>query len=669
MRIRTAAAVLALVLVLLAAGGIAYLKSIDVNQYKGVIAQAAKSATGRDLKLEGPISLALGWNPALVVEGASFANAPWGTRPEMAKLKRVEAQVELLPLIKKDVRLSRLVLVQPDILLETDRQGRGNWELGAPGSPGAGGSLPASLAVSLLIEDGRIAYRDGKTGAVHEFAIGRLTAQAKALDTPVTLDLQGAYLALPLRVKGQVGPLGRLLGAGGPFPVDIQASLAGIESTVIGQIADVQKMSGIDLRFSARSGSLDSIQVLLGKVTGLVGKFSFAAEVKGDAAAIRADNLKLTAGGTDLAGRAGVNLQGSRPRITGELKSGRLALTELLAPSGRDKAARGKPAPRKDKLFPSDPLPLGALRTLDADVRYTAGEVAAPGIRLRDLAAHVVLRDGKLAIQLLTAKVAGGTATGGLSLDAGSKDAAAGLKVKGLDTAALLKEAGQRAWMTGKADLAVDLRGRGESVAAIMASLNGETKFLMAKGTASTAGMDYAVGGFTQVLGTLLSRGRESMTLNCAASDFQVKNGVATSRALVADGEFSTIAGEGSIHLGRETIDMKVTPKPKSVTLNMSVPVKIQGTLMRPKFRPDELALARKLGGLIGVFIFPPAAIAGLGELGSWDNPCLQIMSGKGVPPAPQTSPSLTDTGKKAVEGLKKGIEGIGEGLKGLFGR
>ncbi|MBI3127834.1 MAG: AsmA family protein [Candidatus Tectomicrobia bacterium] len=669
MRMRTVAGALALLLVLAIAGGIAYIKSIDPNQYKGYIVQQAKAATGRDLKLEGPISLAIGWSPALVVEGASFSNASWGTRPEMARLRRLEVEVELWPLLSRDIRLKRLVLVGPDILLETDRQGRGNWMFGEPGAGGgAGGGLPAGLSVSLRLEDGLVTYRDGQTGEVQKLAIERMTTRAEGLEAPVTLDLKGAYMDLPLRAKGKVGALGRILGSGGTFPLDIQASLAGVEAQVKGEIGNLQKMSGVRLAVSASAASLAALKPIAGEMAASLGKLSFSAEVKGGPDIFQADNLKLALGGTDLAGKAGVNLKGAKPLITAELASKRAVLADFLgAPEGGKAAGGGqkKSAARKGKVFPNDPLPLDALGLLDADVRYTAGEVVAPGATLREVAARLVLRGGKLSVQPFTAKVAGGEAAGGLSLDAGTKAAAAGMKVKGLELGALLKEAGHRDWVSGRADLAVDLKGRGASVAAIMASLNGETKFVMANGRASTAGLDYAIGGFTQVLGTLLSKGTDKVALNCAVSDFLVRDGVATSRALVVDSEFSTIAGEGKIDLGRETLDMKVTPRPKSATLNLSVPVNIQGTLANPKVRPDELAVARRLGGIAGIFIFPPAAIAGLGDLGSADNPCLKLMAAPGQPPAKQP----TSAAGKAAEELKKGVEGIGQGLKGLFGR
>ena len=61
--------------------GVAILKSIDFNQYKGLIAEKAKEATGRDLKIDGKLELQISLSPKVAVEGVSFANASWGSRP------------------------------------------------------------------------------------------------------------------------------------------------------------------------------------------------------------------------------------------------------------------------------------------------------------------------------------------------------------------------------------------------------------------------------------------------------------------------------------------------------------------------------------------------------------------------------------------------------------
>ena len=61
------------------------LSTYNFNSLKPQITKAAKEATGRELTLGGDIHLKIGLTPALVMENVSFQNAPWGSRPDMAK--------------------------------------------------------------------------------------------------------------------------------------------------------------------------------------------------------------------------------------------------------------------------------------------------------------------------------------------------------------------------------------------------------------------------------------------------------------------------------------------------------------------------------------------------------------------------------------------------------
>ena len=76
--------------------------------------------------MAGDIRLDIGFRPALVVEDVSFQNADWGSRPEMVMVKRFEVRVALIPLIGGDIRIKRLILVEPDILIETNAAGESN---------------------------------------------------------------------------------------------------------------------------------------------------------------------------------------------------------------------------------------------------------------------------------------------------------------------------------------------------------------------------------------------------------------------------------------------------------------------------------------------------------------------------------------------------------------
>ena len=119
--------ILGVLLIAVVVAAVAVLSSLDFNDYKGVIAEEAKKATGRDLKISGDLKLNISLTPSLYVDGVTFANAPWGSRPDMVTLKRLEAEVALLPLLSSKVDVKRVVLIGLDLLAETDKQGRGNW--------------------------------------------------------------------------------------------------------------------------------------------------------------------------------------------------------------------------------------------------------------------------------------------------------------------------------------------------------------------------------------------------------------------------------------------------------------------------------------------------------------------------------------------------------------
>jgi AsmA protein len=107
---------------------------VPLDTYKPYIAKAVRDATGRELTM-GEIRLAVLPRLAVEVDNVSFANAPGATAPQMATLKQVAVQVQLLPLLSGNIAVDRFVLVDPVINLEVDQNGKANWTMTAPAAP------------------------------------------------------------------------------------------------------------------------------------------------------------------------------------------------------------------------------------------------------------------------------------------------------------------------------------------------------------------------------------------------------------------------------------------------------------------------------------------------------------------------------------------------------
>lgn len=171
-----------LVVVLLFAGALYALTLIDLGRFAPQIEAAAGQATGRVLKIEGPLHIGFSLVPTVVAEDVSFSNAAWGTKPQMLTAEKLEFQVALLPLLSSNLDVRSVTIEGADIFLETDRKGRGNWVFGDPApqpetESGAGMSL-ASVP-ELNVSDFHLAYRDGETGQVSEAAFVEVTLAAK----------------------------------------------------------------------------------------------------------------------------------------------------------------------------------------------------------------------------------------------------------------------------------------------------------------------------------------------------------------------------------------------------------------------------------------------------------------------------------------------------------
>ena len=240
----------------------------DFNKLKPKIAQAAREATGRELTLGGDFKVGLGFSPSISVNDVDFQNAPWGSRLEMAKVKRLEVQIALLPLIRREVQFKHLTLVGLDILVETDRSGRSNLEFKPGEKPKPEGKEREGLHFLVFdevrIEKGVVTYRDGKQGKTYSIIIDGLTASMPRGEKATDFSLKGTFNGQPLEIQGTTGPIGALIIPERPWPIKVTVKVGGSTITFEGSMREVLKGKGLDLKFSADGPSIRKVPELKG---------------------------------------------------------------------------------------------------------------------------------------------------------------------------------------------------------------------------------------------------------------------------------------------------------------------------------------------------------------------------------------------------------------------
>ena len=117
------------------------------------------------------------------------------------------------------------------------------------------------------------------------------------------------------------------------------------------------------------------------------------------------------------------------------------------------------------------------------------------------------------------------------------------------------------------------------------------------------------------------------------------------------------------VDLGKEKIDLTVTPRPKKPTLTVAVPVHIRGPLQDPEFEADRTSSLAKLIGVGSLLIYPPTAVVALGDLGDTGNACTKMINSPSVPEKKERSPV-----RRVAESIGDAASAIGLGIKRLFG-
>lgn len=658
---------LAVAVIAVLVAGYAVLANLDVEQYRDEIQARAKAATGRDLVLDGPIDLRVSLTPAITATGVRFGNADWGSEPDMLRLRRFELEVALLPLLSRQYQVKRLVLIEPDVLLETGPEGQGNWEL-APGEPGSDGvgDLPALEIDSVAVEGGRLRYRDAASGVSHDIALQSLRAtggEARPLDLALSGELRGVAFGL----EGQVGAP-RLLRSGRPYPMTVTATLGGAEISLDGRIADPLNAKGIDLRVAAKGDSLSALDALAGDSLPPVGPYEVSLTLGQDGQAFTFEGFTAKLGNSDLAG-SGRLLIGATPRLQGRFTAGLLDIDDL---AGGGTAGEGGDSPF---VFGPEPLPLDLLALANAEIALAARRVRLPGgFMLSDLDTTLVLRDGKLGVAPLVADFYDGRLEANLFADGGDSSVSTALTATGVDYGKLLRALRVDEQVAGKADLVLRIDSSGASLREIASRANGRWAFTGGAGRIDNGLLELLTAGLGDILGPLLGE-EEDFNLRCIVQNFAIEDGVATSEAIVVDTSGFTLTGGGTIDLETEALNLNFETESHDASIaSLAVPFGVGGTLASPSVTPDPLGTALEVAKTAGLYINPFVGIGVLvgenllGRVSEDSNPCVAAIQQAASGGQATDGSAVERATEGAAEAVEDAVEGIGESLKSLFG-
>lgn len=621
---RVAVAVLAILAMLVVA-----LSFVDWNRLRGPVARFASERSGLPVAIDGDLTVE-GWTltPRASVAGVRVANPAWmRDGGSLATVERATVEIELLPLLVGRLIVRRVVVDRPRLSLRMDESGRANWRRPEPKSPDAPREPPPDLPVvrQFVIHDGHLEVVDEK----HELRVNGTLVAAERKDAanpfPFRVEGRGTLNREPFRMRVRGGPLVNL-DPHEPYPFEVEVAAG--RTHVAGQAVITRPFDLANLKASATMSGDDLADLffLTGVALPASRPYELSASLVREGQLFRLPTIDGRVGGSDLRGRAVLDLRRERPRLTAELVSRELDLGDLAAPLGvalplgsRDGQGTGRSAPRRSRqgpLLPDAELKVERIRPLDAAVRYRAETVRARRVPFRDFALDLKLEDGVLALDPVAFTLEPGRLAGRVEIDARREvpSTAIDFRITGLELAKVrfTKKARDTPPFEGLLQGRIKLRGPGRSVRAFAANADGSFTFVVPKGEVNHALAELTGIEVARGLGLLLKDKDEQTGLRCGVASFQVRDGTAEARDVVFDTDSVRIVGRGKVDLRREALDLRVQGEPKKpALLRLRSPIEIEGTFADPEIGVDAGRLAAQGGvaAALGALLTPLASM------------------------------------------------------------
>ena len=531
--------IVALILLIVAAIAIAMLV-IDPNTYKPQIEQAVEKQTNLDLILDGDIS----WS--LMPIGLELNDVEAKLEGErFIALKRLVAEINLWSLITMAPQVNNFVLDGLDAHLSIDKDGQANWNRVLPetDSEPVDSSEPAPETAAdedaaeplnfnvsnVEISNAQVHYTDATTGQaiiLEDFALNasditlgsefpldisfrvetaepqmsvngkisaRLTAN-QALDAfsasglDASFDIKGDAFSGKTVTAKISGSLAANLADETANLKDLNLSLANLSASsnlIVEGFGDKPKLAG---NISISEFSLQKLLENLGQPaiqtsdTDVLAALAFSTKIGGAAGKPELADLVLKLDDTTFKGSGSYNLANSALvfRLNGdELNADRYMAPQSEAPAPENNSEAAQATDPDAQL-----LPLNALRALLLDVDLGLGKLIVSNLKIDDIKASTVAKNGLLQIDQLSGNLYYGSFDAKASIDARSDNPKWSINtdVTNVQTLPLLTDLAEVDMLSGGANLKINAKTTGNTIAALRNNADGKVTFNLAEG-------------------------------------------------------------------------------------------------------------------------------------------------------------------------------------------
>lgn len=527
------------------------LSTIDTTRILRVVGEQVKEGTGRDLTIDGPVSIKLFPHLAVVAEQVSLSNPSWASDANMITAKQVSFDLQWAPLFSKRIEIENITLDQVQLVLQAapaTTKVAGNWVFDSisgntENNDQASSSFGFDLSGMHLNQASLIFKNSG--GAVVDTLLVK-DFDNRRVGNQIQLQAVMNWNNLPLTLKGSTDLWVPLIDNWGEKPTDFALDLN------LGINKQTAHMMG-SIKFSPKSNPVV--------------------------------DLKVNSAALDL------------QLINATLAQGTKAVVA-------DKSGTS------DRVFSAEPLPFYALPVWQGSVKADLGTLTLPdGIKLESFNASITATaDDALILKPLSFKIGSGQVSGDSRINA-VHSAKPEVMVRGYATGFnfghVMTQLGKgNLFSGGPTQAAFDISSRGRSASALAASANGALQVSVGQATVSNSLVNLGGDFLLSVANVInpLRKSSDTTQLQCMVAYLPVKNGlVQMNQSVGMQTDRLDLTLDGQVNLGPETMRINIQPKEKSgltTGVNPAGLVQITGTLSNPSMGINKAGVVKQATGV-----------------------------------------------------------------------
>lgn len=515
---------------------------------------------------------------------------------------------------------------------------------------GSTGDNAADVKIeNVTLQNGTFRFTDERSGKVSEVSEVNVSLRLPSLESPLVANGNLVWHDRRLDFDGKVDDV-RGLVSEKPTHLAFNANNPLITASYDGGLV-VKDGAFLDGQVNARSNSTRGLATWFGTQLPLVtgfGPMSIQGKLKTFGNVTVFSDAEFGLDGAAARGTIKVTTGGIRPYVEADLGVSALdlnkyltsAVTGTLATEGgsvsRDVTPAPEPAPEPEaapaaparqptpatpdqieKLlqgskvygveqrlgWSSEALNLTLLGVADGNARVSVDKLQFKNIAIGKSSVEVAVKNLVMQAKFNDVALYKGHGNGVLTVDgsAGSANVGADFKLNGVSALPFLKDSANFGWISGNANVALQLTANGASQLQLIESLNGTAGFQFADGAIVGFNLPGAIRGLTQGnLGGFKTAPSEKTDFSALGAMFTIINGVAQNQDLQLISPMLRVTGSGTARMPERTVDYTIRPKliaavegqqSGAEASGIEVPVHITGSWDKPSYRPDFKAV------------------------------------------------------------------------------